>query len=186
MHVRVRGIFSVLQFIWNHVEKKFQQKCSNPISKSLRAWRLALGTFSSPTKRLARPTIWCRHDQQTQCLFVLSNRSDFALWRQGAEGHVDVRRYFSCRLGTHSLWYLLSCFIFLRPRFPAIYQPKTYRALPSSRNTQPLPTDAFKWIGQFLRVPDAEILRINGFDAYSFIWFLVLMLRIFVPIWILS
>lgn len=80
----------------------------------------------------------------------------------------------------------LSCFIYLRPRFPALYQPKTYRALPPSRNTQPLPTDAFKWIGQFLRVPDAEILRINGFDAYSFIWFLVLMLRIFVPIWILS
>ena len=80
----------------------------------------------------------------------------------------------------------LSCFIFLRPRFPALYQPKTYRALPPSRNTQPLPKDAFKWIGQFLRAPDAEIMRINGFDAYSFIWFLVLMLRIFVPIWILS
>ena len=117
MHVRVRGIFSVLQFIWNHVEKKFQQKCSNPISKSLRAWRLALGTFSSPTKRLARPTIWCRHDQQTQCLFVLSNRSDFALWRQGAGGHVDVRRYFSCRLGTHPLWYLFVLLYFLAPSF---------------------------------------------------------------------
>ena len=80
----------------------------------------------------------------------------------------------------------LSCFIYLRPRFPALYQPKTYRALPPSRNTQPLPRDLFKWIEQFLRVPDAEIMRVNGLDAYSFIWFLVLMLRIFVPIWILS
>ena len=77
-------------------------------------------------------------------------------------------------------------FLYLRPRYPAIYQPKTYRALPASRNTQPLPKGTFNWIPSFLSVPDHEILRINGLDAYSFIWFIVLMLRIFVPIWILS
>ena len=77
-------------------------------------------------------------------------------------------------------------FLYLRPRYPAIYQPKTYRALPASRNTQPLPKGLLNWIPSFLSVPDHEILRINGLDAYSFMWFIALMLRIFVPIWVLS
>lgn len=80
----------------------------------------------------------------------------------------------------------MSCFLCLRPRNPAVYQPKTYRALPASRNTEPLPKGLFNWVPQYLRVPDTEILRINGLDSYLFIWFLVLMLRIFVPIWIVS
>ncbi|WFD25408.1 hypothetical protein MNAN1_000370 [Malassezia nana] len=80
----------------------------------------------------------------------------------------------------------LIAFLILRPRLPAVYQPKTYRAKPVWRNTEPLPKSTFGWISPYLRNPDTEILRINGLDAYSFILFMQLMIRIFVPIWLLS
>ncbi|WFD18175.1 hypothetical protein MCAP1_000383 [Malassezia caprae] len=80
----------------------------------------------------------------------------------------------------------LTAFLILRPRLPAVYQPKTYRAKPAWRNTEPLPSSILGWISPYLRNPDKEVLRINGLDAYSFILFMQLMIRIFVPIWLLS
>ncbi|KAL4400225.1 phosphate metabolism protein 7 [Malassezia pachydermatis] len=77
-------------------------------------------------------------------------------------------------------------FLVLRPRLPAIYQPKTYRSKPPSRNSEPLSKGIFSWVPQFLKTPDMEIYRVNGLDAYTFIMFLTLMIRIFVPIWIIS
>lgn len=80
----------------------------------------------------------------------------------------------------------LTAFLILRPRLPAVYQPKTYRAKPAWRNTEPLPNSMFGWISPYMRNPDREILRINGLDAYSFVLYMQLMVRIFVPIWLLS
>lgn len=83
-----------------------------------------------------------------------------------------------------AVFYVL--FFALRPRFNNIYQPRTYLSRPAFRNTEPLSSSYFGWLGQFIRMPDSEILRGNGLDAYMFISYLNMMLWIFVPIWVLS
>ena len=77
-------------------------------------------------------------------------------------------------------------FLILRPRFPNVFAPRTFRTRPSSRNTKPLPDGFLNWIPQFARTPDKEILRLNGMDAYSFISFLNMLLWIWVPMWIFT
>lgn len=79
-----------------------------------------------------------------------------------------------------------TAFFVLRPHFPHIYQPRTYKSKPSYRNSEPLPTGMFNWIGQFLKTPDSEVLRVNGLDAYMFITYLNMCLWIFIPIWVFS
>lgn len=77
-------------------------------------------------------------------------------------------------------------FLVLRPRFPQIYQPRTYKSKPAYRNSEALPKGMFNWIGQFLKTPDSEVLRVNGLDAYMFITYLNMCLWIFIPIWVFS
>lgn len=86
---------------------------------------------------------------------------------------------------------ILSCiflvgFLVLRPRIQSVYQPKAVLSKMPNRRSEPLPEGFFNWIPQFLRTPDQEIYRVNGLDAYSYILYLKLMIRIFVPIWVFT
>ncbi|PKI85516.1 hypothetical protein MVES1_000346 [Malassezia vespertilionis] len=73
-------------------------------------------------------------------------------------------------------------FLMFRPRFRNIYRPRTYLSKPPSRNVTPLSDGLVSWIPQYFRIPDSEILRANGLDAYMFLSYLNMMLWIFVPI----
>lgn len=80
----------------------------------------------------------------------------------------------------------MSLFFVLRPRFPMIYNPRSYLSKPPSRNVEAPSKSMFGWISQFLATPDFEILRRNGLDAYMFISYMNMLLWIFVPIWIVT
>ena len=77
-------------------------------------------------------------------------------------------------------------FLLLRPRFDQIYQPRSYLSKPPTRNVEPLSHSMFGWIKEFISVPDSEILRRNGLDAYMFVSYLNMAVWIIVPIWVLS
>ncbi|CCV00554.1 unnamed protein product [Malassezia sympodialis ATCC 42132] len=129
--------------------------------------------------------------KQTAFLLFLSFASALPALAQSGGGDEQKDSSTQAIVSSIILAIILSCiflivFLILRPRYPAVYQPKSYRAKPAWRNTEPLPSSTFGWISPYLRNPDKEILRINGLDAYSFILFIQLMIRIFVPIWLLS
>lgn len=76
-------------------------------------------------------------------------------------------------------------FFILRPKFPKIYQPKSYLGLESER-VSPLSKSLFGWIPEFLRTPTSVILYKNGLDAYQFVAFCEMMIWFFVPVWIFT
>ncbi|THU93637.1 DUF221-domain-containing protein [Dendrothele bispora CBS 962.96] len=88
----------------------------------------------------------------------------------------------------------IGVFTLLRPYFKAIYEPRTY-VPPKSRRIAPL-TPSFKGVldlktylswpyAVFISDPE-EIKHANGLDAYFFVRFLRMMVKIFLPIWLVS
>jgi len=88
----------------------------------------------------------------------------------------------------------IGVFTLLRPYFKAIYEPRTY-VPPKSRRIAPL-TPSFKgaldlktylsWPWAVFMSDPEEIKHANGLDAYFFVRFLRMMVKIFLPIWIIS
>ncbi|KAG8894679.1 hypothetical protein FRB99_001053, partial [Tulasnella sp. 403] len=79
----------------------------------------------------------------------------------------------------------LFIFTFVRPRFKAIYEPRTY-VPDESKRVKPLSNHIIAGLIGLLRLDYRDIKRTNGIDAYFFVRFLRLMLVIFAPVWILS
>ncbi|KAI1788641.1 hypothetical protein LXA43DRAFT_1024412 [Ganoderma leucocontextum] len=84
----------------------------------------------------------------------------------------------------------LGIFTLVRPFFPAIYQPRTYIP-PKSQRVPDLTKNDEKW--SMLKWPLAvfsadyeEIRTKNGMDAYFFVRFLRMMVRMLLPIWLIS
>ena len=76
-------------------------------------------------------------------------------------------------------------FLFLHNRARPIFQPRNTIAPPNKRAPD-LPTHVIGWFTAICREPEITILRINGPDAYFFIRFMRLMLKIFVPFWFIT
>jgi hypothetical protein len=76
-------------------------------------------------------------------------------------------------------------FTFLRPRFPAIYQPRTY-VPPKAKRVQPLSSSLIAWPVAVFRSNFVDIIKANGLDAYFFVRFLRMMAIVFLPIWVIS
>ncbi|TFK34488.1 hypothetical protein BDQ12DRAFT_689686 [Crucibulum laeve] len=76
-------------------------------------------------------------------------------------------------------------FTVLRPYFKAIYEPRTY-VLPTSKRAKPLSQSIFLWPFNVFRADYRGIIKANGMDAYFFVHFLRMMVRIFIPIWVLT
>ncbi|KAJ8482889.1 hypothetical protein ONZ45_g14798 [Pleurotus djamor] len=86
-------------------------------------------------------------------------------------------------------------FTLLRPYFKAIYEPRTYVPPPSKR-IKPLVPDkgskttsllsSFSWPLALWRANHHDIKAANGLDAYFFVRFLRMMIKIFLPIWVIS
>ena len=76
-------------------------------------------------------------------------------------------------------------FIFLHNRARHIFQPRNALAPPNKRAPD-LPSHVVGWFTFIWREPDISILHINGPDAYFFVRFMGLMLKIFVPFWFIT
>ncbi|KAJ7485366.1 hypothetical protein FB451DRAFT_1229446 [Mycena latifolia] len=81
----------------------------------------------------------------------------------------------------------IAIFTLIRPRFKAIYEPRTYVPVPSKR-IGPLTGSAsiFSWPWAVYKADHKAVLHANGADAYFFVRFLRMMARVFLPIWVLS
>jgi len=79
----------------------------------------------------------------------------------------------------------ISIFFLLRARFRVIYQPKTFLGPPDERSP-PQDPSLFGWVMAFVKTPETTIMERQGLDAYMFIRFLWMMIKIFVPIWALT
>lgn len=76
-------------------------------------------------------------------------------------------------------------FLIIRPRFPKIYQPKSYLGVEEQR-VQPLSKSLLGWIPEYLKTPTSEILYKNGLDAYQFVAFCEMMIWFFAPVFVFS
>ncbi|KAI0819394.1 DUF221-domain-containing protein [Trametes gibbosa] len=79
----------------------------------------------------------------------------------------------------------LGIFTLVRPFFPAIYQPRTYIP-PKSRRAAELTKNALFWPLAVFNANHHEIRSKTGMDAYFFVRFLRMMVRVLVPIWLIS
>ncbi|CAL1699363.1 unnamed protein product [Somion occarium] len=79
----------------------------------------------------------------------------------------------------------IGAFTLVRPYFPAIYQPRTY--IPSEeRRAKPLASHILGWPWAIFKADYHAIKEANGLDAYLFVRFLRMMVRVLLPIWLLS
>ncbi|KKK13428.1 hypothetical protein ARAM_000888 [Aspergillus rambellii] len=72
-------------------------------------------------------------------------------------------------------------FLLLKGKLTRIYQPRTYLVSDRER-TQPSPPGLFKWIGPVFRTSSSEFIQKCGLDAYFFLRYLRMLLKIFVPL----
>ncbi|KAL5521544.1 PHM7_2 [Sanghuangporus sanghuang] len=75
-------------------------------------------------------------------------------------------------------------FTILYKRFRSIYEPRTFLT-PENKRSKPLPS-FLKWPWAILKADYRDIRTSNGMDAFFFVRFLRMMVKIFVPIWALS
>jgi calcium permeable stress-gated cation channel len=71
-------------------------------------------------------------------------------------------------------------FIIIKDRFSRIYQPRTYLVPPKER-TKPPDAGWWKWIKPVLSTSNSEFIQKCGLDAYFFLRYLRMLLKIFFP-----
>jgi hypothetical protein len=79
----------------------------------------------------------------------------------------------------------IAAFTILRPYFKAIYEPRTYIP-PTEKRAKPLSPNPILWPVALFKSDYRSIIKANGMDAYFFVRFLRMMVKIFFPIWIIS
>lgn len=73
-------------------------------------------------------------------------------------------------------------FCYLRPRYPQIYSLRTLRR----NDIEPLGKSWFKWIQKLYSIKDEEVLALSGLDAYVFLCFFKVSIRIFAWLTLIS
>ncbi|KAF7530015.1 hypothetical protein PCG10_004990 [Penicillium crustosum] len=71
-------------------------------------------------------------------------------------------------------------FMLLKGKLTRIYQPRTY-LVPDRERTNPSPPGLFRWIVPVFRTSSSEFIQKCGLDAYFFLRYLRMLLKIFVP-----
>ncbi|KAJ5206663.1 hypothetical protein N7491_002722 [Penicillium cf. griseofulvum] len=72
-------------------------------------------------------------------------------------------------------------FLLLKGKLSRIYQPRTY-LVPDRERTTPSPPGLFRWIIPVFRTSSSEFIQKCGLDAYFFLRYLRMLLKIFVPL----
>ncbi|OJJ50572.1 hypothetical protein ASPZODRAFT_126459 [Penicilliopsis zonata CBS 506.65] len=75
-------------------------------------------------------------------------------------------------------------FMLLKGKLTRIYQPRTY-LVPDRERTKPSPPGLFRWIGPVFRTSNSEFIQKCGLDAYFFLRYLRMLLKIFLPLAVL-
>ncbi|KAF3392692.1 putative protein RSN1 [Penicillium rolfsii] len=71
-------------------------------------------------------------------------------------------------------------FMLLKGKLTRIYQPRTY-LVPDRERTEPSPPGLFRWIVPVFRTSSSEFIQKCGLDAYFFLRYLRMLLKIFIP-----
>ncbi|KAH0835941.1 hypothetical protein J3R83DRAFT_9864 [Lanmaoa asiatica] len=79
----------------------------------------------------------------------------------------------------------IAAFTLLRPYFKAVYEPRTVTPIDDQR-VGPFKPGLLTWPIALYKANYKDIQRVNGPDAYFFVRFLRVMIRVLVPIWIIS
>ncbi|KKZ68051.1 hypothetical protein EMCG_06262 [[Emmonsia] crescens] len=72
-------------------------------------------------------------------------------------------------------------FTLIKGKLTRIYQPRTY-LVPERERTNPSPPGLFQWITPVFRTSNSEFIQKCGLDAYFFLRYLRMLLKIFVPL----
>ncbi|KAL4910330.1 hypothetical protein BDW74DRAFT_50856 [Aspergillus multicolor] len=72
-------------------------------------------------------------------------------------------------------------FLALKGKLTRIYQPRTY-LVPDRERTEPSPPGLFSWISPIFRTSSSEFVQKCGLDAYFFLRYLRMLLKIFLPL----
>ncbi|EER23976.1 hypothetical protein D8B26_002139 [Coccidioides posadasii str. Silveira] len=72
-------------------------------------------------------------------------------------------------------------FLALKGKLVRIYQPRTY-LVPERERTAPSPPGLFQWIGPVFKTSNSEFIQKCGLDAYFFLRYLRMLLKIFIPL----
>ncbi|EKV11410.1 hypothetical protein PDIG_50470 [Penicillium digitatum PHI26] len=72
-------------------------------------------------------------------------------------------------------------FLLLKGKLTRIYQPRTY-LVPDRERTTPSPPGLFRWIVPVFRTSSSEFIQKCGLDAYFFLRYLRMLLKIFLPL----
>ncbi|KAG8717436.1 hypothetical protein FRC09_014276 [Ceratobasidium sp. 395] len=76
-------------------------------------------------------------------------------------------------------------FTVIRRSFPSIYEPRA-RFLPEGKRQRPLGDGLLSWPVSIFKADHKDIQQQNGMDAYFFVRYLRMMVRVFLPIWLIS
>ncbi|KAG1716824.1 hypothetical protein ID866_346, partial [Astraeus odoratus] len=79
----------------------------------------------------------------------------------------------------------VGAFTFLRRYFKHVYEPRTVDPIEKER-VKPFHTGLLSWPIALFKVDYRDIQRVNGPDAYLFVRFLRMMIRVLIPIWTVS
>jgi hypothetical protein len=79
----------------------------------------------------------------------------------------------------------LVAFTILRPRFKAVYEPRTLTPIETKRVGE-IGAGIFSWPLAVIKSDYNDIQKVNGMDSYFFVRFIRMMCKIFLPIWLLS
>ncbi|KAJ5770548.1 uncharacterized protein N7511_002599 [Penicillium nucicola] len=93
---------------------------------------------------------------------------------------------FLASLATAIVVFVVEFFLFLllKGKLTRIYQPRTY-LVPDRERTTPSPPGLFHWIGPVFRTSSSEFIQKCGLDAYFFLRYLRMLLKIFLPLGLL-
>ncbi|EGE00936.1 hypothetical protein TESG_08223 [Trichophyton tonsurans CBS 112818] len=72
-------------------------------------------------------------------------------------------------------------FLLVRSKLTRVYQPRTY-LVPERERIAQSPASVFRWIIPVFRTPKSEFIEKCGLDAYFFLRYLRMLLKIFIPL----
>ncbi|KAJ5663432.1 hypothetical protein N7507_004163 [Penicillium longicatenatum] len=116
----------------------------------------------------------------------MTNALEEALENAGGHGKADEGESVSTFVASLATAFIVFAvefclFIILKGKLTRIYQPRTY-LVPDRERTAPSPPGLFRWVGPVFRTSSAEFIQKSGLDAYFFLRYLRMLLKIFLPL----
>ncbi|KGO75382.1 Protein of unknown function DUF3779, phosphate metabolism [Penicillium italicum] len=116
----------------------------------------------------------------------MSSGLEQALEQTGGHGRIAEGvslSTFLASLATAIVVFVVEFFLFLllKGKLSRIYQPRTY-LVPDRERTTPSPPGLFRWIIPVFRTSSSEFIQKCGLDAYFFLRYLRMLLKIFFPL----